>query len=82
MTKDSVQILKNNIVSYHIIIEFKKKPQRQKLKTSFKICREESKTRYIEENTGIIFNNFKNLNGMDTNSNNRCPDISPYSIPL
>lgn len=33
----------------------KQQTQRQKLKTSFKIFREEKKSRHVEENIGIVF---------------------------
>lgn len=84
--KDSVQILKNSIASYQRTVELKRKGKKDKLrdkngKTSFKIFREESKNRYIEKNTGIIFDNFNNLNGTDTDNKNRCPDTGLHSIP-
>lgn len=81
--KDSVRILKNNIASYHRMVELKKKKrqtQRQKWKTSFKTFKE-SNNRYVEKNTGIIFDNFNNLNGTDTDNKNRCPDADPHSTP-
>lgn len=62
----------------------KKQTQRQTLKTSFKIFRGERKSRYInvEENTGIMFNNFNNLNGRSTDNKNKCPGTGPYFIPV